>query len=199
MKKVCVLLPLVLLLLLPAFSSQAADLQEGWYAHIIYVDVWTYDDFGQPVLRGGGGFYDTPPGTYWPFLVTDGQYHSWYERNILVPTSVSGVATDHSLMIPMFLPLSVGEKIAYLAMPWETDYDADEMYLQLWRKRLDGSNELVWEQTQSGQQSGGSMLSYDSVFEGPYYFKVNVVPEPSSIECLLMALLPLAHIARRRR
>lgn len=200
-KAVCVFLILLSIgILLPVGSAQAADLQAGWYAYIDAVHVYSYDDLGQLLLVGGAQFYDTPPGQYGPFTVTDGQYHSWYQRSISVPSSVYGVGSDQSLILPMLLPLSVGQEIAFLEIGIGTNYDSSQMYLQMWRQHLEGGpDELIWERKQSGIGGFSGNIAYDTVYTGPYYFKVNVVPEPSSFIGLLVVAVPVLHIARRRK
>lgn len=103
-----------LAVLVLAIPAPAADLQAGWYAKVPTVSIWQYDDQGRLFLRADGYFYDTPPGQYGPFLVTDGPYHASYWREAHVPTNAYGVGPTASLIMPLSFGMTIGEPIA----PW---------------------------------------------------------------------------------
>ena len=197
MKKAVVFLVVLLLLIVPVIG-QAADLQAGWYANIYTVDVYTYNYQGMPQLTTGGYFYSTPPGQYGPYNVWGGNPQVDFERDVSVPSNALNVGGDQSLVLPLTIPLSNGTRIAYLSFAWQTDYDGSQMYLDLWRTRANGSAEQIWTQRQSGLQFNTTHVAFDATLDGPYYFKVNVVPEPPTVMPILLGIVGLA-LARRRR
>ena len=199
MKKAVVFLAVLLLLMVVPMVGQAADLQAGWYAKIITVNVYGYDYQGMPSLIGGGYFYNSPTGQYGPFHVGGPQARIYDERDISVPSSVANVGADQSLVLPLSIGMSVGSQIAYISISWATCYQADSMCLALWRQRSSGTDSLVWQQSLSGTQGNTTHVAYNTVLEGPYYFKVDVVPEPSAFACLAVLTLGLFRIARIRR
>jgi hypothetical protein len=73
------------------------------------------------------------------------------------------------------------------------------MYLQLWRHRYSEPDTLVWDQKLSGIAAGSEDVAYNTTYEGQYYFKVNIVPEPSTALCLVAALGCLLGTLKRRR
>lgn len=198
MKKLAVILAVVSLLVL-AQASQAVDLKAGWYANIRGVNIYTYDIHDQPQLVGGGYFYQTPLGQYGPFVVTDGPYHEAFGRYISVPTDVTNVGPNQNLTVPLMMGLSAGTKIAFLELSWQTNYDPTQMYLDLWHTRQDGTSELLWSQKQPGAHGDADYTAYDTIIEGPFYFRVNVVPEPSCAAGLVFGMLALVPLAKIRR
>jgi len=197
MKKLSVI-SAVLLLLILAQVGQAADLQAGWYANVYAVEVYTYGYQGMPQLTTGAYFYSTPPGQYGPFKVWGGNPQVDFERDVSVPSSALNLGADQSLVLPLTIPLSNGTRIAYLSFAWQTDYDGSQMYIDLWRTRASGATEQVWAQRQSGLQFNTTHVAFDATLDGPYYFKVNVVPEPPTVMPILLGIAGLA-LARRRR
>jgi len=202
MKKTSVI-SAVLLLLTLAQVGQAADLQAGWYAKISGVQVYVpgtsgFPDYGNPQLLTDGYFYSTPPGQYGPFQVDGGTPQRDYRRNVSVLANAYGVGSVESLVIPLWTGLAIGDRIAFLEVAWATNYDSSQMRLQLWRTAFGGADELVWAQSLSGQRGGSDGVAYDTVVGGAYYFKVDVVPEPSSIACLAAALASTFAAMKRR-
>lgn len=181
-----------------AIPAPAATLQEGWYANVAGLWVYQYDQWGYPFIRSAGSFYNTPPGQYGPFQVTDGTYHSSGERYVSVPAQVSAGPSD-TLAIPVSFGMTLGEQIAYMQISWGTNYDPSQMRLQLWRQRYDGSDQLVWSELGSGVQGGAEYIHYGNIFEGDYYFEVEVVPEPQAIGYMLLAFFPAMLGLKRRR
>jgi len=196
MKRLALILVIAGLVCL-AQAGQAATLQADWYAKVNMLYVFTYGDYG-PQLHAEGYFYQTPPGQYGPFLVTDGPCHEAYARYVSVPTDVSGVGQGSSLTLPVSIGMSTCDPIAYVYFSWATRYDPSQMHLDLWRTRADGTDECLWSQLQSGVRGGEAYVAYDSLLEGPYYFRVSVVPEPSSVACLAVALISMLGLMRKR-
>lgn len=199
MKKLsAVLLFVCLATLMLAIRAPAVTLEQGWYANVSTVQVFGYDDEGRPVGRAGGYFYDTPPGQYGPFMVTNGPYHSYSERDVSVPAQVSAGSADSLTMIPSF-GMTIGERIAWVEFAWETDYIAGQMRLELWRTRYSGAQELVWAQQLSNHHYSFATVLNDSEVEGPLFFKVAVIPEPSSFISVITGLAFFVSAWRIRR
>lgn len=199
MRRLAVVFGIVLLLAL-CQAGQTADLQAGWYANIVGVHIYVYDLQGSPILLGDACFHSTPPGQYGPFEVTDGPYHADWERDISVPTDAHGVGPEESLIIPAWFGMSIGDRIAYLQMLVNTNYDASQMYLQMWRTHYEGGpDELIWEYKQSGPGGFNGQLQYNTTVTGDYYFQLNVVPEPDGMSCLLLGVISSLGLARLGR
>ena len=196
MKRVCVLILLLASgLLVPLAPSRAADLQAGWYANIVGIEIWLYGPEGGYRPGPGGSFYTE--GQYGPFLVTNGSYYG--KQYVSVPTNAYGVGPDQTLVLPVSFPGIGGELIAQVLVDWQTNYDPNQMRLELWRERDNGSQELMWTQLQAGVKWGSRGTGYDTYAEGPYYFKINVLPEPTGVASLLLGLGGLSVLMRRRR
>lgn len=188
-----------LLFLVIPLAGQAADLQAGWYANMGVVSLYDMDTHsGIPVSAGGGYFYSTPPGTYGPFYVWGGNPHTYGERDISVPTTVSGVGADKSLTLPLYFTREQGGSLAFISFSWQTNYDASQMYLDLWQTKADGTSNLLWTQRQSGLRFDTTHVAYNTVIDGDYYFRLNVVSEPSGLVSLLAAGAGLVCIRRRK-
>lgn len=192
MKKVILTIAVVSLLAL-AQVCWAADLQAGWYSNIRSVNIFVNTPYG-PDLLGQAHFYETPPGQYGPFLVTGGAVFPDNERNVSVPESTDAWH-NQSLIMPLHFGLDTGYQISYLEVSWQTNYDPAHMYLDLRRKRSDGTEELLWAQMSAGPVSGVTDVAFNNYIEGPYYFRVNTLPEPSSALALL-CLLPLVRLSK---
>lgn len=189
----------ILVLASIAVPIHAADLQAGSYVTVHAVHIWQFSG-GEPYVRAGGWF-NTAPGQYGPFNVTDGPYHARSERDVTVPLQVSGAGPSDSLELPMGFGMTIGEPVAWIDFSWETDYDANQMYLELWRYRYAGNAERIWSQQLSGRHyEYTTHMLYLSEFEGNLFFKVNVLPEPSSLAVLAAGLAAsgLAFWRRRR-
>jgi len=200
MKRVCGLFSfLAIVLLVPAYS-QGATLQAGWFAEVAPTSilVWTPP---MPPVTVGGARHLLSPGSYSNglFLVTDGAYHTNWERRVTVSANVNGVGSSSSLVLPVTFAMSNGDPIGWMSVNWATNYDATQMRLELWRTRYGGTTELVWYQGLSGQQAGATDVLYNSVVEGPFFFKVNVLPEPASFTAVAIGLGALCLAVRRRR
>jgi len=200
MKKLSVISAVLLLLTLPQVGH-AADLQAGWYAKINSLYAFTKGSGGPPVLNEGE-FYQTPPGDYGPFRVSDlvGTTHVNFARFVSIPTAASGVGSEQSLTMPVTIAgLAQGTAVQYLEIAWATNYDATQTFLGLYDAHSDGTAECLWTQKASGiQGSGGLFLAYNTTFDGYYYFAVNVVPEPSGAVCVLFGCAPILYFAKRR-
>ena len=95
--------------------------------------------------------------------------------------------------------MTIGEPIAWIEMVWATNYDPSQMRLELWRQRYDGSNQLVWAELRTGVQGGAANIHFDQALEGPYYFKVAVIPEPCGATILSFSIGALLVMLRKRR
>lgn len=181
--------------LVVAIPAHAADLQAGWYAKAWSPYLWQYDQQGNLFIRAEGYFYDTPVGQYGPFSITGSDI--W--RNASVLTTAYGVGPDASLIMPLTFGVTLGEPIAYLSLPWETDYDSSQIRLEFWRTRYSGAQELLWAQTQSGSTSGGATVLANAEYEGQFFVKLTVIPEPTSVTIFTAGLAALSAVKRRRR
>jgi MYXO-CTERM domain-containing protein len=96
--------------------------------------------------------------------------------------------------------LNMGQRFLYVEIPWATDYDAAQMRLELWRTRYNGSTEQVWAQGLSDVRSGNRRVLYGAEYEGPFFYKVTVLPETSTLASLagLLAAAALGRLRRRR-
>ena len=199
MKSSRVIYPLLILLSVAlSGSAPAADLQAGRYANVSSVSLYQYDSQGYPFIRAGLWF-TTSPGMYGPFLVGDGPYHTRDWRDISVPSTVTGVGPDSSLVLPVGTGMTLGEPIAWISIPWVADYDATQMQLEFWRTRSNGIAERLWAQQLSGYRYGSVDVAQNTFLEGPLYFKVSVIPEPASFNLLVGGLSALLLTIRRRR
>jgi len=200
MNRLNVVLAVIVLLIL-SHACHAADLQAGWYVKIQGIDLYTYDPNWQyPNLQTGGYFYDTPSGQYGPFDVNGGTPSRDYRRYIFVLADAYGASSSDSLMLPVSFGTTSGELIAYFSMGVETNYDSACMYLDLWRTRTDGTQELLWTQQSSGSSLWSGHLANDIVAEGPFFFKLNVVPEPSSLIAVVLGFgIVCGRFSRRKR
>ena len=185
----------VFCLLVFAGGAHAVTLQQGWYANMNLVDVYFYGPLWED--RMTSAWFPTPTGTYWPFLVTDAG-GSW-RRYASVPETAYGVTPDQSLVLPIYIPLGTGTRIACLHLSASTNYDPAAMYLTLWHDHPGVSHTLLWEQKLGGQRIWAGDVPFDSTFDnGQTYFKVQVVPEPSALVCLLAGVGCLLRARRRR-
>ncbi len=154
----------VFVLLAMAQAGQAATLEEGWFAYVRAADAYVYGLSG-PELITGGYFYSTPTGQSGPFSISSPLQVDW-QRYVAIPSSVHGIGSDDSLIMPLYLGLSQGTLLAGISLSWQTDYDPSQMRLEFWRTRNDGSQELLWTQSQGGPQSGGGGVAFDTYIEG---------------------------------
>jgi hypothetical protein len=161
--------------LMLAIPALAADLQEGWYAWPMSVDV--YADVA------GGPYGDT----------------GW--RKATVTSNAYGAGPADSLLLPMGFGMTIGERFMYIHVSWATDYDATQMQLELWRNRYGGATERVWAQPLSGTRSGSFDTLYGGEFEGTFFYRVAVIPEPASCLSLatMVSIMGLAVLVTRRK
>lgn len=76
------------------------------------------------------------------------------------------------------------------------------MRLEFWHEALNGTQTLVWSQGASGERyelTSCILSRYGGVPKGDYFFKVNIVPEPSSIAGLTFALTMFTGFVRKRK
>jgi hypothetical protein len=200
MKSLRVFCPLLILLSLALSGpAPAADLEAGWYAWPFSVQVIADDGSGCPYLRASGWF-TTPPGTHGLFTVAGGPYGDTGWRKATVTSNAYGAGPADSLLLPMGFGMTIGERFMYISISWGTDYNASQMQLELWRNRYGGTSERIWTQSLSGTQSGMTDLLYGGEFEGTFFYKVAVVPEPSAVLSLgCLATLTIVQLWRRRK
>ena len=132
-----------------------------------------------------------------PFQVAD-PYNDRLELKISVPNTVYNVPAQQSLVIPFSTALDNGTQIAYLSIACAMNYDPSQMYLGLYRTRNDGTTESLWTQMQGGVVGFSGHVGFNTTVEDTFYFKLNIVPEPSTASCLLLGCASLAYIIRRR-
>jgi hypothetical protein len=191
----------VLCLLALGQVVQAADLQTGWYAKIQSIDVFIPGDpiWLGPQLVASGYFYQTPPGQYGLFQVDGGTPNRDNQRYVYVNEDAYGIGLNDSLALPLSFGLTQGTQIAFLSIAWATNYDPAQMQLQLWQNHSNGSSEMLWSQKQGGVKGNSENAAFNTILDGTYYFKVSVVPEPSSATCLVAAFGCLLGALRLRR
>lgn len=176
--------------------GQAATLSSTWYVNLWAPAIFTYGEQGA-ALSGDGYFYSTPAGQYGPFQVAD-PYGDRVELKITLPHTVYGAGPEQSLVIPFSTGLGAGTRIAYLSLAGVTSYDPNGMYLGLYRTRDDGTTETLWTQKQDGTTGLAGHVAYDIVSDGQFFFRVNVVPEPSTTLALLFGCAALAAFVKRK-
>lgn len=181
-----------------AQAASAANLQAGWYASMYSMQYYAYDRNGLPQLLGSGEF-QTVPGQYGPFTLTDGPFHWSRSREVEVLSSVTGVGSRASLVLPVAGGLDSSQCLAYVEFGWRTNYDPSQMRLELWHNKMEGSAELLWQQILAGTRTGYSNAAYDSTYEKGLFFRVAVVPEPSGFASLLASALAATYGITRRR
>ena len=101
--------------------------------------------------------------------------------------------------MPLSCGLGLGTRLAYFSISWQTNYDPTQMYLGLYQQRSDGSEQELWSQTVAGPLGGSGHIGYGMTVEGPVYYRINVVPEPSGACALALGLVPSALLALNRR
>ncbi len=198
--KTKVILAVVFLLAL-CQASHAADLQAGWYVKNLMVDAYTFAPFNGPPEPTSVASFLTAPAQYGPFGVTSNP-SSPESLDVSVPVNAYGVTPDQSLTLPLHFPAWADEAedptMAYIAIDYTTDYDPDDMILQFWHRSTDGSQQLVWTQSNGGVQFAEADVAYNTPYTGSYFFEVAVVPEPSAALCLVIGCASLCHVIRRR-
>jgi len=178
-----------------AQAGQAADLQAGWYACAYTVHLYTYGPQG-PTLAAGGTF-QTPRGTQGPFTISRAPTYDDYARTVSVTADTLADPLD-SIVLPIAAPLATNTVLSSVAFLWETDYASDRLRLQFWHNLNDGTSLQLWDQPLSGYQSGGASTAHDLMYEQGFFFRVAVVPEPTSLLVLLTGLVSCVAAARSR-
>lgn len=177
-------------------ASRAAYLEAGWFVKIYALDGYAFfSDSCLPTLDAMAIFF-TEPGQYGLFTVSElsgnhGRYIS-VEQNI-------NAGPDQSLLLPLFISTAY---IEYYEIAWGTNYDSSQMRLEFWHEALNGTQTLVWSQGASGERyelTSCILSRYGGVPKGDYFFKVNIVPEPSSIAGLTFALTMFTGFVRKRK
>lgn len=190
MKKLVVALAIVVLLL-SAQISQAADLREGWYVKLGGVAIYgVIPQTGQPV--GLGWHFTAPVGQYGPFLV-DQPDSTWAQLVVSVTQDVFGVpyGTGVNICLQPEAPIDFWVQSVYFGC--DTFYDATQMRLDLFINRADGRSDLIWAQTISGPVVGGPEIplychSFGSA--DTLSFRIAAVPEVSSLFAILFFSVP---------
>ena len=185
----------VFCLLVFAGGARAVTLQQGWYANIEMVNVHlNLPDWAELY----SAWFPTPTGPYWPFQVTSGPWLDDYQRYVSVPNTVYGVGPDQSLVLPIYIPLDTGTPFMQIMATVSTNYDPACMYVSFWHRPPGGTDELLWSRMVSGPQVWAGTMAWDGVVDGgSWYFKVQVVPEPSAFMVLLAGVGCLLRARRR--
>lgn len=201
MKRIVVFLVLVLLVSLPG-AGQASDLQAGSYANIVSTVAFYRDPnappYAQQLYPAWGEFRDVELWQNESFSVTHGPNND--DGSVYVSLA-TGTASAQSLAMPVWLPLWSGAYVDHISVRWQSNYDPSEMYLELRRSRDDGGSDLLWSQTQGGTAFGDTDIGIGTLSTGsqPYYFVLNVVPEPTGLALLLPGACLFAYRIKRRR
>lgn len=84
-------------------------------------------------------------------------------------------------------------------MHWSTNYDASQMMLELWG-RTSSQQEFtrMWFQPLSNQRQGAEDFEGGNLTDASFFFRVAVIPEPSSATCLA-GLFGFGVVLLRRR
>ncbi|MGI6296926.1 MAG: PEP-CTERM sorting domain-containing protein [Armatimonadota bacterium] len=187
MKKFVVAVAIVVILL-SAQISQAADLQEGWYVKLGWVDVRGWDGMRERVVDWD---FTGPLGSVGPFEVTSPD-PLWARRMISVPNTVSGIAPGTSVDL-WGEPLSLVDfPITEVVVCYDTNYDAAKMRLQLFMYQQDTGFTLLWSEERSGlHQVWSNVLGQFQMIPVGYspVFRVTVIPEPSTVLALFSGAL----------
>ncbi len=197
MKKFVVAVAIVVLLL-SAQVSQAADLQEGWYVKLAAVALYGFD-YGINFYTGTAWHFTGELGEHGPFTVTSPD-PVWAERTIAVNETVSGIAPYTSVYLWGEPENPVTYDVTEIGLFWETDYDAASMRLEL--LSYDGFDfTLLWSQDKSGFNSGyhNVLSAWQQIPVGSVpVFRVTAIPEPSSLLALFGYFGAIALMHRRR-
>ena len=179
-------------------GAHAVTLQQGWYANMEIVDVYFYTPLWED--RMVSAWFPTPTGTYWPFEVTSWGVAPSYRRYVSVPNTVYGVGPDRSLVLPIYIPLDTGTQFTSITAAVSTNYDPIGMYASFWHRTPSGTDERLWARMVSGERVWCGDVAGPGVMDGgSYYFKVEIVPEPSALACLLGPAVCLLATRRRGR
>jgi hypothetical protein len=193
----------VLLCLVLAQASQAADLAAGSYVKFGGVGLWWTDP--NTYMPSAVDWNPTiSPDTYGPFQVTtDTAQYAPCPVTATVLTEQDGVPAGTGVTIYGQTDGQITQPVNRIDVALETNYDASQMQIEMYQHHASGFDELIWDQTRSGYQTGGL-----DVFQGTYktlpvgdsiYFKIVAVPEPSQAMTLIIGLSALTAMIRRRQ
>ena len=199
MKNLKIVLVALLLMLLTQ-ASQAVDIQAGWYAcyDSICLEGFNFDT---------GGIY----ATFWrpsselgesgAITVSDWQLYP-STRKITITENIS-VDSGTILFEDTGFIEDPSKYYQLTHIVWRTDYDANNIRMQLLRHRDGQDDKLIWEQAQSGLNGGYDILSDNLFMPGDsLVIRLVVVPEPSAFLSLsvgLAACFPLIKYRRREQ
>ena len=187
----------VFCLLVFSGGAHAVTLQQGWYANIEMVDLYHYGPMWEDLLCSAS--FPTPVGTYWPFLVTSWGAAPGYRRYASVPSTVSGLGPENSLVLPIHVPVDIGTEFTRITATVSTNYDPAYMHVSFWHRPPGGTDELLWSRMASGERVWSGTMAWDGVVDGgSWYFKVEVAPEPSAFTVLVAGGVYLVATRRRR-
>lgn len=201
MKKLVAALAIVVLLLC-AQISQAADLQEGWYVKLGIVQLYCVVPT-PPHEVWVTWIPSVQPGAFGPFQVTvDTAQNAPYPVTISVPTTQIGVAAGTEVLILGRLENQISWSATSLYVPYETNYEPSQMRIELFQHRPNGQDELIWSQMEGHRTGNVNVLDGSGRTISPddsIYFKVVVVPEPSQLIAVIMGCCGLFVGLRRMR
>ena len=182
-----------------AGAAHAVTLEQGWYAQIRGVSMEVYDQDGVPIPWGFDPYFNTPPGMYGPFQVTNDPRGNSYSRTVSVPSTVYGVAPGTSVELPLITSMADTSVIASMSVDVRTNYDASGMRLQLiGHDQSTGGTTVLWEQAQSNDYWHGVIMACD-VYPAGLAFRVMAVPEPGGASSLLMCVVGTGFLPLMRR
>lgn len=198
MKKSIVVL--AILLTMASAAANAVDLQKGWYVC-----------FGNVILEGYDGNLGAPYSTSWHHTSSLGQFGPFEVSNWLgYPSTRKITITDNVSVEPGVLfedsgsYNSGGRMYSKACVSWETNYNADNIRFQLYRRQAGKEDQLVWQQAVSRLQrtpegDGNIWESYFIQPDDQLVFKIVAVPEPMSLSVLACGASLLFCKFRRRR
>ena len=181
----------VLLFLLSAQVTHAANLEEGWYVKLGGVALWWIDPASGHEV-GADWDFTSPLGTVGPFLVTQPD-PLWPQRLISVQNLndvPSGTAVDLFGQLRYAVPNNA--VVTGISVPLATNYDATQMQLQVLIHHQSGIDDLLWSQTTSGHIMGTKDIStgkYSIAAGDSLLLRVTTLPEPSSLLILSLSVV----------
>ena len=195
MKRLAIAL-VVIGLLTVSQVTHAANLEEGWYVKIGAVAFFGVDGDG---MWGIDWDFTSPLGVSGPFDVAQPDM-LWPQRLVSVPYDVTGVIFGTGVDLYGQPEPPVDFLVQSIFFICDTFYEASQMRLELLIKRANGNTELIWSQTRSGPVLGGPEIPLDDLFgsDDSFVFRVTTVPEPSSLQVLLLTSVPFVLGLMRR-
>jgi|LSQX01.1.fsa_nt_gb hypothetical protein len=197
MKRLAIAL-VVIGLLAVSQVTQAANLEEGWYVKLGGVALYGVDP-KTGYDRGVDWNFTSPLGVSGPFDVAQPDM-LWPQRLVSVPYDVTGVIFGTGVDLYGQPEPPVDFLVQSIFFICDTFYEASQMRLELLIKRANGNTELIWSQTRSGPVLGGPEIPLDDLFgsDDSFVFRVTTVPEPSSLQVLLLTSVPFVLGLMRR-